>query len=245
MHRYAGIFSLLSLAVMILAFVHRNEFPDDLPVLPELTGEPLQTVTSEPSFTTTYNGEPFRVDPRFNYELYGLVVSYRLHDAEAGQMLHALNKDHLNVADLCVVWGQAADPQLLNEFAFSNGQFTCQFFTRNRSAFDRFNASQLSNNHLLATNESIRDVIEEVRIGDQIHLSGWLAHYLNPLGYERGTSTTRADTGNGACETIFVNDIRIIRPMDSLWRQLLEFAFGAFLISTFVYFVSPLQPRMK
>lgn len=243
MHHLAGKISLLSLTVLLVAFFNRNDIPEDLNLLPQLSQEPVQQAVSQPPFTTMYNEESFVVKPRYAYELHGLVVSYRLHDSESGMMLHALNKDHLNVADFCVVWGDAADPQLLQEFEFSNGQFTCNYSTRSHEAWEQFNQNQLSNNHLLATDERIRDTIGDIKIGDQITLSGWLANYQNPTGFERATSTTRTDKGDGACETIFVNEISITQPMTSFWRQLLSFALGAFLISTFVYFTSPFEPR--
>jgi hypothetical protein len=243
MHHIAGKISLISLVLLLVSFMKRNDIPDDLPLLPQLAQEPQQTAVSQAPFTTVYNEESFVVKPRYAYRLHGLVVSYRLHDSESGMMLHALSKDHLNVADYCVVWGDAADPQLLQDFDFSNGQFTCNYSTRSRQAWEQFNQHQLSNNHLLATDEAVRDAIRDIRIGDQITLSGWLANYQNPTGFERATSTTRTDKGDGACETLFVNEISIMQPMSSFWRQLLSFSLGAFLISTFVYFTSPYEPR--
>ena len=48
--------------------------------------------------------------------------------------------------------------------------------------------------------------------GDQVRLRGVLAEYRNPQnGFFRSTSTTRDDTGNGACETIYVTDFEIVR----------------------------------
>ncbi|MFC3194738.1 hypothetical protein ACFODZ_10860 [Marinicella sediminis] len=243
MHNLSAKFSIVSLLVLLISFINRNEIPADLPLLPELNIDPVQRAVNQAPFMTTYNDEQFLVKPRFDYRLNGLVVSYRLHDSENGMMLHALSKDHLNVADFCVVWGDSANPELLQDFDFSNGQFTCNYGSQSRQAWDAFNHHQLSNNHLLAADEFVRDTIKDIQIGDQITLSGWLANYQNPTGYERATSTTRTDTGNGACETIFVNDISIVRPMNSFWRQLMMFSLGAFLISTFLYFTSPYVPN--
>ncbi len=235
----------ISFILLVIAFFNRNTLTDDINVLPELAVEPVQEIITAPAFTTTYNDESFEVMPKYDYELTGLVVSYRLHDADGGMMLHALNKDHLNVADFCVVWGDSANPELLRDFQFSNGQFTCNYSTQSRTAWDAFNNNQLSNNHLLAIEEHIRDTIKDIKIGDQINIKGWLAHYKNPMGYERGTSTNRTDTGNGACETIFVNEISILQSMNSHWRSLMSFSFGVFLISLILYFKSPYEPHRR
>ncbi len=232
----------ISFLVLILSFTKRNDFTDQLSPLPELNQEPLQTPTSKPPFTAVYNDETFEIMPKYSYEIYGLVVSYRLHDADGGMMLHALSKDHLNVADYCVVWGTSADPSLLREFDFSNGQFSCQYGTQNRDAWNAFNNQQLSNNHLLALDEHVRSTIDDIKIGDQIKIKGWLAHYKNPLGYERGTSITRTDKGDGACETILVDEISILKPMKTLWRTLLWLSLGIFLLSLFIYFKTPYEP---
>lgn len=232
-----------SFIVLVFSCQKRNDFTPALKLNPQLQQEPLQTPTDKSAFTTTYNDAAFEIIPQYNYELYGLVVSYRLHDSESGWMLHALNEDHINVADYCVVWGQSANPAILQDFNFSNGQFTCQYSTRSHEAWQAFNNNQLSNNHLLAIDEAIRDRIDEINIGDQIHIKGWLSHYKNPAGFERGTSTTRTDSGNGACETILVNEINIIAHMQNIWRQLMWLALGLLCLTLYIYFKSPFEPH--
>ena len=233
----------ISFFLLILSFTKRNEFTPTLQLHPELHQEPKQTPTSQADFTTTYNEELFEIMPKYDYELYGLVVSYRLHDSESGLMLHALSKDHINVADYCVVWGQSADPKILREFDFSNGQFSCQFGTKSSVAWQAFNKQQLSNNHLLAIDETVRNRIDDISIGDQIYIKGWLSHYKNPAGYERGTSTNRTDTGDGACETIWVDDIRILAHMQNIWRQLMWFSLGLLILTLYIYFKAPYEPH--
>jgi len=80
---------IISFFLLILSFTKRNEFSPKLQPKPELQQEPIQTPTTQAPFTTTYNGDPFEIMPKYDYELYGLVVSYRLHDSESGMMLHA------------------------------------------------------------------------------------------------------------------------------------------------------------
>jgi hypothetical protein len=243
MYKYSSFAVVVCLMILLVSFINRNDFTSDLQVLAQLSNEPKQTQVDLPPFSTTYNEETFKVMPKYDYEIYGLVVSYRLHDSEYGQMLHTLSKDHLNVADFCVVWGESANAEVLQEFDFSSAQFTCRYSTKSNQAWQAFNHEQLSNNHLLAINDQIRGTIEDIKIGDQIKIKGWLAHYIGPMGYERGTSITRSDTGDGACETIFVNDIEILSPMNSPWRTLMSFSFGALLISLWLFYKAPYRPH--
>ena len=49
-------------------------------------------------------------------------------------------------------------------------------------------------------------------MGDQVRLTGDLASYSHDAGFAftRGTSTVREDTGNGACETVFVRGVDVL-----------------------------------
>jgi hypothetical protein len=60
-----------------------------------------------------------------------------------------------------------------------------------------------------------------MRVGDQVHFRGYLAEYSHHHGFAffRGTSTTRLDTGNGACETVFATDAEILRTGNRGWRM--------------------------
>lgn len=237
---YALIISLLTL---IVSYWQRNHWSEDLKPLPQLQSDPLQYAINKKSFGVSYNDEQFQINPRFDYVLYGLVVSYRVHQPEHQGMLHALNKDYLNVSDLCVVWGESADPQVLSHFKFANGQFSCQYQTGDNLAWQAFNPNKLSNNHLLSVDDSVRATIEKIKIGDQIRISGWLSHYINPQGFERGTSIVRTDTGEGACETIFVNEIEILTSMTGPWRRLMWISLFCFVFFLGLYIRRPLQAR--
>jgi hypothetical protein len=80
--------------------------------------------------------------------------------------------------------------------------------------------NKISNNHVLTDDPRLAKKLKNIRIGDQIYLSGHLANYKHSTGggFSRGTSTVRTDTGNGACETIFVDQVSIVRSAPSAWR---------------------------
>ena len=61
--------------------------------------------------------------------------------------------------------------------------------------------------------------------GDYIRFKGLLASYQNPgNGFSRGTSTVRTDTGNGACETVYLSEFEVIRKANARMRSLYQFA---------------------
>jgi hypothetical protein len=187
---------------------------------PRLAQPPGQWPVEEPAFRVDSEGITYTIEPKHGYDLHGMVVSYAHHDGNYS--LHRLWSDHLNVADVCVVWGENAGDLDLNRFDFWNGKFTCNFQTHDAAAWKRFRENQISNNHLLAVDDRVRDAIREVRVGDTVRIRGWLAEYSNDRGFRRGTSTTREDRGNGACETLYVKDFTILDSMQNGWRTLLQ-----------------------
>jgi hypothetical protein len=229
-----------SALVLAVAFWNRNDIPGSIDFHPKLENEPRQREAHERPLTVPYAGVEYRVEPLFDYELYGLVVSYRQHDGE--DSLHRWSNDHLNMADVCVVWSDTAFAPTLGELDFWNGIFTCNVQTRDSYAWSQFKMNQLSNNHLISADPFIRDRVAEIRIGDQIRIKGSLARYGAVGGELRGTSTTRRDTGNGACETILVDEFEIVVPARSGWRFAMWASLVLLVAALAVHFALPYRP---
>jgi hypothetical protein len=228
-----------SAAVLLVAFWKRNTLPPASALVPQLAAEPRQRPTTKPPFRVDYAGVQYAVEPQFEYELDGLVVSYRQHDGES--LMHRLANDRLNMADLCVVWGGTAASPHLSEIDFWNGIFTCNFQTSSRVAWESIRPREIANNHLLSADDLIRREVRRVKIGDQIHVRGWLASYGNG-GHQRGTSITRDDAGDGACETIFVDDFEIVAAAFGPWRVALYASLAVLALSVWVHFRLPYRP---
>ena len=229
-----------SALTLVVAFFNRNDLPGAIDLHPRLEDDPRQRALDKPPLTVPYAGVDYRVEPLFTYELYGLVVSYRQHDGE--DSMHRWSNDHLNMADVCVVWSDTAFAPTLGELDFWNGIFTCNVQTRDSVAWANFKMNQLSNNHLISADPFIRDRVAEVRIGDQIRVKGTLARYGAAGGGLRGTSTTRDDTGDGACETIFIEEFEIVVPGFSPWRVAMWIALAVLIAALAVHFVLPYRP---
>jgi hypothetical protein len=230
-----------SALTLVVAFFNRNDLPGRIDFAPQLEQEPRQRPITQPALTVPYAGVEYRVEPLFSYELYGLVVSFRQHDGE--DSMHKWSNDHLNMADLCVVWSDTAFAPTLDELDFWNGIFTCNVQTRDSVAWANFKLNQLSNNHLISADPFIRDRVAHVRIGDQIRIKGKLSRYGAVGGSGlRGTSTTRDDTGDGACETILVDEFEIIEPGSSGWRTAMWAALAVLVAALAVHFALPYRP---
>jgi hypothetical protein len=226
---------------LLVSFWNRNDLPRNVEFQPEVLAEPRQTATKSGPFDAAFNGVDYLVEPEYEYDLSGMVVSFRHHDGNS--RMHFRANDHLNMMDVCVVWGDSATSKLLHKLKFWNGIFTCNVKTRDQMAWDAFSMYQLSNNHLISDDDYLRDKVKDIRIGDQIRVRGYLASYSNENGGKRGTSTTRTDTGDGACETLFIEKFDIIGPATSFWRISMWVSLAILAIGLFVHFKRPYRPH--
>lgn len=228
-----------SALLLALSFWNRNALPGNIDYHPAIAQEPVQTTTRKQPFDVSLNGIDYRVEPEFDYDITGMVVSFRHHDQEYSRM-HRLAQDHLNMLDVCVVWGDNTRAEL-NKIDFWNGLFTCNVKTRSESAWQSFDMNQLSNNHLLSIDEDVRTRVRDIRVGDQIRVQGVLASYRSPAG-TRGTSTTRTDTGDGACETLFIEQFDIVRAGRNNWRLAMYASLATLIFGLVVHFRRPYRP---
>ncbi|TVQ68348.1 MAG: hypothetical protein EA363_11415, partial [Balneolaceae bacterium] len=69
-----------------------------------------------------------------------------------------------------------------------------------------------ANMHMIPATREIERALKRVRKGDLVRFNGKLVNVEGPGGFRWRTSTTRTDTGNGACELVFVESFEIVRP---------------------------------
>lgn len=240
---------LLASGVILLAVAtwQKTALPSRPGMSPDLLQEPEQVQVSRAAFETTVNGVTYTIQPLYSYHLYGMVVS--THDSKTWwDYIHREWNDHLNVMDLCVVWGNNLRSDNYKEVDYSSGQFVCYFQPKSMEAFQAFDQAALSNNHLLTDNPDIARTIRKVRIGDQVRFRGYLAEYShNHDGrpFKRGTSIVRTDTGNGACETIYVEEFEILQPGGGPWRALAWVAAIMLAAGVFAWFRLPISSDIR
>lgn len=228
------------LALAVAAWLHKDDLPPPETIDNRLQIPPQQEHVEHAPISLDKDGTRYTINPLFSYTLRGLVVSY--HDSQSWlDYMHGAWGDTLNVRDLCVVWGDNVKNGLYHKFSFKSGDFTCFYKTTDQQAWDAFRQDQISNNHLLAGTATLQEKIAHAEHGDQIAFQGFLASYSHGENFKRGTSTRRDDTGNGACETVFVTDFTMLHKANTLWRRAWDisvFGAGITLLAWLALFVS-------
>src|SRR5215470_1495079 len=214
-----GLAFALALCVALAIYLSFRDVP-----LPEASrvdaivreSEPLQEPSDRRPFAVTIDGYRYTLAPKANYDISGLVVSQHRGDA----MWNLYHKaDPGNIKDVCVVWGEDITNGSYRKVRFSSEEFTCNY-SWSGVITPPFNPEKVSNNHLIPATPDVAAAIRAVHVGDQVRMKGLLVDYtVSKDGrdiFTRRTSLTRKDTGNGACEILYVTDLAVLAPGDHL-----------------------------
>ena len=158
--------------------------------------EPVQTGTNSPAFEF----EGFTITPLARFDLRARVLArknYRLDTLAV-----------LSPTDLAVGWGAMSDPRVYKQLSISQSRRF--YFWRYRDpppiAPDQIIRSS-TNMHLIPANNAVKAALKKVRPGQLIQLSGQLIKASKPSSWQITSSLTREDSGAGACEVIWVEQL--------------------------------------
>jgi len=248
--RILQIIFILSAIALIASYFMKDKLPEKSEIDERLFQEPIQEHTDKEPFEKKVGDITYNIKPITSYELYGLVVTY--HNANKWwDYYHKVWNDFINLKDVCVIWGSNIDTEVYKQMKFKSGSWTCYMESKSGAGQEvqsKFSFSHLSNNHLLADNEEIAREIMSTEIGDQIHLKGYLVEYSSNDGqFQRKTSTFREDTGNNACEVVYLTDFEIIKKKEDIYREIYKYSkyplIGSIIIFVIYLFWSPLSRK--
>jgi hypothetical protein len=112
--------------------------------------------------------------------------------------------------DLALGWGRMSDTAVLEQMSL--GQGTRCYYWRPRHGhplplpMDEIIAHS-SNMHMIPATDAIKKTLRDVRAGEVVELKGYLVEVTRPHGWRWRSSLTRTDTGMGACELVWVDEL--------------------------------------
>jgi len=173
--------------------------------------EPEQVEAGGEPIVHDRKGHRILLTPRARYRITGYAVetSRKLLD----------EWDFAMPMDLALAWGPVADPAVLKqlEFHLSARYVSYRYQGSIPGAPAPVLASHIANNHLIPGDDLVADELGRIRIGDLVTLSGKLVDVEIRDGTgrkvaEMRTSLRRDDVGSGACENVYVEEVRVERP---------------------------------
>ncbi len=199
---------LIGIGVLYMAFVWFTA-PVSSTASPEdslfIYSDPLQTpVNSEYIPEIKHDGYRVLLNAKARYRLDGVLVSKRGY--RGGIM------NWLAPWDYGMIWGAVIEQQKFIQFR-QVVRFMLYRYSPEAPVSMPYISSHSSNSHLIPANPNIRKALGKARKKATVRIEGYLVEVTVIKGPKLfsswNSSLTRLDTGNGACEIIYVTRLRI------------------------------------
>ncbi len=194
-------------AVISVYFVYKGGSRRAIPGL----SEPVQT-QAQGQVKKVVNGYNVDITFLYSYSVDALVVHTKDYSGSG-------IGDKLSPLDLGLAWGDVAATNKSVDYHWSQSGRWIYWHVDSYADIAVVGSTenvnrQCSNNHIIPASSSVKDTVEKIRRGDRVRLEGYLVNIdaVNPDGawFEWHTSTSREDTGDGACEVFYVTKAEIV-----------------------------------
>ncbi len=117
------------------------------------------------------------------------------------------NGSDIAPVDLALGWGLMADKRVLKEIKINQYGRFYHWFSYDFPLPQRDIEMKSANVHIIPANDAVKSQIKWLHKGQIVGLLGYLVNVQGPNSYHWESSTTRDDTGPGACEIFYVQKV--------------------------------------
>lgn len=192
-----------TLAFIALVGFGAYQYSQTRPVTVTQTGaivaeKPYQTPVESPPRLALEN---YHVEPLAKFSIEARVLNterYRLG-----------RESEISPVDFALGWGAMSDSAVLDRIDISqHGRF--YFWHVDEFPIPREEIeSHSANMHMIPANAAVARRLKEIRPGQVVRLRGYLVAISADDGWKWRSSLSRTDTGNGACELVWVESVEI------------------------------------
>ena len=145
----------------------------------------------------------FQLTPLAAFVLDARVLHRKIYHYDSGAALVPV--------DLAVGWGPMSDQAVLDRLKISQASRFYYYEYQNPPPIPPAEIiSHSANLHLIPSTKAIAAQCKSLRTGELVHLAGLLVQATGPEIGTWSSSLTRTDTGKGACELVWVEEINEI-----------------------------------
>ncbi len=160
--------------------------------------DPLQTSLSAMTLPSIKN---YQIEAVALYDITARVLGTKHYWAGPGS--------DLVPRDVAVAWGRMSDQTVLDQLAISQSNRFYFYEWRSQPPIPRDEIiAHSANMHLIAANSRVASAIGRLQAGTVVTMHGYLVNVSTADGFHWRTSLTRTDSGNGACELMYVEDVK-------------------------------------
>jgi len=161
---------------------------------------PTQASIEPSAHTLSKNG--YRIEPLERFTLEARVL---------GAERYRFGREaDLSPLDLALGWGPMSDTAVLEKIEISQSN---RFYFWHVEAFPiprREIEVNSANMHMIPADAAVERELSRVRKGSIVRLRGYLVEAVAKDGWRWRSSLTREDTGNGACELVWVERLEVL-----------------------------------
>lgn len=172
----------------------RPVHPADGPIAPS---DPQQSDLEDAPVTVLGR---WRLTPRARYDITARILSREDYHFDA---LSGLIPE-----DLALGWGPMSDNRVLRAFEITQGARFYSWISKEALTIPQQAVIEHSaNTHVIPAAAAVGRQLKRLRVGQVVHLTGFLVNAVRDDGAYIHTSLTRSDTGPGSCEVLLVEQV--------------------------------------
>ncbi len=151
---------------------------------------------------TAFQHEGYRITPMATFDIKARVLGIEGYSFDRAA--------DLSPVDLALGWGPMSDEAVLDKISISQAARFYFWRTRRVPIPRREIETNSANMHIIPANDIVDDQLDDIRVGSLIRLKGNLVAVKGTDGWQWNSSMKRTDTGNGACEIIWVEEVEFL-----------------------------------
>jgi len=181
---------------LLLVFYLIRDIPVSHPPGVLVPDEPVQVMLPG---NTSFIHEGFFVTPLADFEIEARVLSKRRYRFDRSAPISPI--------DLALGWGRMSDTSIIERFSFRQSRRWVHYRYKPVPMSQAEINRSMANMHMIPANSRIERQLKSVRKGEIVAITGKLVLVEGKNGFRWRSSLSRTDTGDGACEIIFVEHI--------------------------------------
>jgi len=188
---------LFCLALTAASCATKPRWPDKTLVPFEPIQKPVPTAKARP-----WTHKNYLIRPLATFDVTGRVLLTE--DFGSGR------EAELSPKDLTLGWGTMSHNRYLKQLSLSHSGRFYQWQTQEEGVDKDTVTRSSANMHFIPANDTVAAILKGIRRDDLVRARGYLVQVEAPDGWHWVSSQVRTDTGAGACELIFTEQLEVL-----------------------------------